>query len=220
MRRFVESCELEQLRLKNAIRKAKSDFESELTERIGRTPHNQITNDLIRLYWSSPEFAGIVRRISKKLLGRVIKIPPATIDLLCSDCRHVRPRSIRCWGDALRSDRCVDCQTEWERWSEAERAEARRAWDERLKKEREWYESVRRMPYRDYLKTEHWQEFRRFALKRAGYRCQLCNAKNCRLDVHHRTYERIGDENPNDVFVLCVPCHERFHGIDGEVSDE
>lgn len=29
--------------------------------------------------------------------------------------------------------------------------------------------------------------------------------------VHHRTYERRGDENLNDLTTLCQPCHERFH---------
>jgi len=66
------------------------------------------------------------------------------------------------------------------------------------------------MPYGEYLKTDHWQ-FRRFrALNEAGRRCQVCNATGL-LDVHHRTYERRGMEEPSDLTVLCRKCHRTFH---------
>ncbi len=68
------------------------------------------------------------------------------------------------------------------------------------------------MPYAEYLLTPEWQEKRLAALKRAGYRCQLCNA-DAELHVHHRTYERRGHEWDSDLIVLCAPCHRRHHGI-------
>jgi hypothetical protein len=64
--------------------------------------------------------------------------------------------------------------------------------------------------YEEYLKTEHWQKERRGALKRAEYRCQVCNTDDTQLEVHHRTYERLGCEKPSDLFVLCESCHELF----------
>jgi 5-methylcytosine-specific restriction endonuclease McrA len=65
--------------------------------------------------------------------------------------------------------------------------------------------------YREvYLRSPHWLRVRRDALERAEYRCQVCNA-NKTLDVHHRTYERLGNEAPADLTVLCRRCHERFH---------
>lgn len=67
------------------------------------------------------------------------------------------------------------------------------------------------MPYEKYLQTEHWRHVRILALERAGGRCQLCN-KTERLQVHHRTYERRGEEKPEDVTVVCRPCHARHHG--------
>jgi replicative DNA helicase len=69
---------------------------------------------------------------------------------------------------------------------------------------------LRTMSYQDYLQTEHWQQVRKAALKRAGYRCQLCNRKGV-LHVHHRTYIRRGHELPEDLIVLCRGCHETFH---------
>lgn len=66
------------------------------------------------------------------------------------------------------------------------------------------------MPYDQYLETEHWQQVRKDALRAAEYRCQLCNAAGP-LHVHHRTYERRGEESPADVIALCAECHKHFH---------
>lgn len=79
-------------------------------------------------------------------------------------------------------------------------------------------EELRKMPYADYLKTDHWKETRQGALKRAGYRCQLCNAKGA-LHVHHRTYERRGSEIAGDLLVLCASCHQTFHDNHKVVKD-
>lgn len=66
------------------------------------------------------------------------------------------------------------------------------------------------MPYDEYLKTEHWQSARKTILLRDGYRCCVCNSAGP-LNVHHRTYERRGEEQPGDLTTLCQSCHEMFH---------
>lgn len=70
---------------------------------------------------------------------------------------------------------------------------------------------LRAMPYGEYLKTEHWQAKRREAIKHAHKRCQLCNASDRVLHVHHRTYDGRGQESPEDLIVLCADCHKTFH---------
>lgn len=40
----------------------------------------------------------------------------------------------------------------------------------------------------------------------------MCNSRN-RPQVHHRTYERLGDERPADLTVLCQRCHRLFHQV-------
>jgi hypothetical protein len=70
---------------------------------------------------------------------------------------------------------------------------------------------LRRLPYFLYLQTAHWRHLRRCKLREAGERCQICNAAG-NLDVHHRTYERRGEELLSDLTVLCRPCHSRHHG--------
>jgi uncharacterized protein with PIN domain len=74
------------------------------------------------------------------------------------------------------------------------------------------------IPYKTYLKTEHWRELRADASTKAGHRCQVCNKKGL-IDVHHRTYERLGAEKLEDVIVLCRECHSIFHSNGKLVSD-
>lgn len=70
---------------------------------------------------------------------------------------------------------------------------------------------LRTMSYKQYLLTPEWQERRKAALKRAGYKCQVCNRSRT-LHVHHRTYERRGVELARDLVVLCDECHALYHG--------
>ena len=68
----------------------------------------------------------------------------------------------------------------------------------------------RAMDYGDYLATPHWRDIRAGAIQRAGGRCQVCSSSTG-LEVHHRTYDNLGDEKPVDLTVLCGECHELFH---------
>lgn len=83
----------------------------------------------------------------------------------------------------------------------------------------EWHDLItsatpaaRRDTYYAYLQSAAWRARRSSALERAGWACQLCSAKR-HLHVHHRTYARVGAEAPDDLTVLCSPCHARFHGV-------
>jgi hypothetical protein len=62
--------------------------------------------------------------------------------------------------------------------------------------------ALRSMPYADYVETPEWFNVRMSALDAAGSRCQVCNTDDG-LDVHHRTYERRGNEVLEDLTVLC-----------------
>lgn len=70
---------------------------------------------------------------------------------------------------------------------------------------------LRAMPYEEYLRTPHWKRKREDKLRAAGHRCQVCNSGSGILDVHHRTYERLGEELDMDLTVLCRGCHRRHH---------
>lgn len=66
--------------------------------------------------------------------------------------------------------------------------------------------------YREYIQSPEWHERAEAAKERAGHRCRLCNIKGS-LHAHHRTYERLGKELPEDITVLCDDCHAKFHDI-------
>ena len=65
----------------------------------------------------------------------------------------------------------------------------------------------------EYYTSPKWQRKRLEAMQYADFRCQLCNAKDMQLHVHHRPYDTFKDEPPNDLVVLCWECHEKFHKI-------
>ena len=81
---------------------------------------------------------------------------------------------------------------------------SRQAQDTRLRE-------LKSMPYPEYLRTPEWQARRKQHLKSAGYRCQVCNSSGVIIDVHHRTYERRGEEYYKDLIALCRECHSTFH---------
>lgn len=97
--------------------------------------------------------------------------------------------------------------------------ERKRRWGvEWIRQEREYlaeYQErlleLRAMPYEEYLQTPHWKRRREDKLRTAGQRCQLCNRGSVPLNVHHRTYERLGEELDGDLIVLCRTCHSTFH---------
>jgi 5-methylcytosine-specific restriction endonuclease McrA len=64
--------------------------------------------------------------------------------------------------------------------------------------------------YRSYLASTAWQSKRQQRLQWDRYRCQGCGTSK-RLDVHHRTYARLGHEYLADLQTLCRPCHDRVH---------
>jgi hypothetical protein len=67
----------------------------------------------------------------------------------------------------------------------------------------------RRVDYYKYIASPAWKRKAEAAKEAAGYRCQVCNRSRdeVQLDAHHRTYQRLGCERPEDVTVLCHDCH-------------
>lgn len=61
--------------------------------------------------------------------------------------------------------------------------------------------------YKEYLRSEHWKEFRRKVLEFWNYKCAVCYWEE-NLEVHHRTYDRLNDELMTDCIALCRECHK------------
>ena len=66
--------------------------------------------------------------------------------------------------------------------------------------------------YQDYMQSPEWKSKREKVLIFWGRRCALCNSPT-RVEVHHRTYDRMGQELLTDLIPLCFECHDRHHGF-------
>lgn len=65
--------------------------------------------------------------------------------------------------------------------------------------------------YAAHIRSRAWLESdaRREELRASGHRCRVCNRgpPEVRLEVHHRSYQRFGREEPGDLTTLCSECH-------------
>lgn len=68
---------------------------------------------------------------------------------------------------------------------------------------------MNRDQYHEYLQSKVWGVIRERVLRRDNHRCRVCNDDEG-LNVHHRTYERVGSEKDEDLTTLCRVCHQLF----------
>ena len=57
-----------------------------------------------------------------------------------------------------------------------------------------------------------------YVLHRDGYKCQHCNKKNLKLQVHHIVSRKTGGDRPDNLITLCEECHDKFHKGEIEVK--
>jgi hypothetical protein len=70
--------------------------------------------------------------------------------------------------------------------------------------------------YSEYLLTDHWKDIRERKLaSKSSYICYACGERSG-LELHHKTYKRIGKEWLNDLVWLCRDCHEKTHVFERE----
>lgn len=65
--------------------------------------------------------------------------------------------------------------------------------------------------YQQYLQSKEWAQKKKPVLVRDNYCCQLCGEVE-NLNVHHLTYNRVGDEALFDLVTLCRYHHDIEHG--------
>lgn len=212
---FIESQIILQ---RNLLRDAEA-LKEELPVLISRLSHESDKVEVARyLYWKFPEIntgdlaEAITGLRSVKRLEEAIG-PMATDEIRCIKCQKpITFKKRKVLFQALKGSEeftCSECR-------EISRRKITPVYRSPVRKQEEDSRLVRlkelkNMPYSEYLQTPEWQETRKQALKDANYQCALCPATNRVLHVHHRTYERLGEERPEDLTVLCDKCHEKFH---------
>lgn len=66
--------------------------------------------------------------------------------------------------------------------------------------------------YAAYLRSDHWQNVKtRYRTSKLPQSCVVCGAE--RVDLHHRTYERLGRERLTDLVPLCREHHGEAHRL-------
>lgn len=69
-----------------------------------------------------------------------------------------------------------------------------------------------RAEYKAYLASDTWAQRRKIVLSRASYVCECCEHYTA-TQVHHKAYERIGNELDTDLMALCILCHQLLHNL-------
>lgn len=82
--------------------------------------------------------------------------------------------------------------------------------------------------YNNYLRSDHWQRTKIKRLLRSHineeWNAIKCEHELCGLyvplmaiNVHHRTYERLGNERMEDLQIVCRSCHGVIHDLEPEL---
>lgn len=74
-----------------------------------------------------------------------------------------------------------------------------------------------------YERTSYWRDKREAVRRRANGKCESCKKpveNDSQLDVHHLTYDRIGNENLEDLLALCYECHRNADMERGDRTQE
>jgi 5-methylcytosine-specific restriction endonuclease McrA len=199
------------LRAENVLKASKAQlratFEAWITEVDPR-----LAVDLIDfIYWEMPEISVemILPLIGARHPSEIKKFILPQVGHSCSGCGQDEEEL---WSRTAYQAFLRDTKKGRNHWL-CESCQQRRdaGWQQAAARRAVRLQQLRTMPYSEYLRTPEWDETRRAALKRARYRCQVCNRGQTVLDVHHRTYERRGDELARDLIVLCRDCHRTFH---------
>lgn len=69
--------------------------------------------------------------------------------------------------------------------------------------------------YEKYIISPEWYNLKIDLLEKRGCKCEKCGKpkKPTQLQIHHLTYERLYNELPEDLLILCAVCHMKEHGL-------
>lgn len=70
----------------------------------------------------------------------------------------------------------------------------------------------KRRDYKRYISSLKWKNFKQDIIDERGASCEECRKPCDKLDLHHKTYDRLFNEGREDVVLLCRSCHEKVHG--------
>lgn len=71
----------------------------------------------------------------------------------------------------------------------------------------------RKQEYIAYIASPKWKSFRNSIIIERGRKCERCGEEKGEIHAHHLTYIRFMNELPEDIKLLCKPCHKEVHRL-------
>lgn len=94
----------------------------------------------------------------------------------------------------------------WQAGQERAWRQRRAAYEaEKAERDSDWWTR-----YHAHLASPEWQDRRRLVLKRAKHMCEGCGVAMA-SEIHHTTYDHMGNEFLFELVALCFACHRRLH---------
>lgn len=112
----------------------------------------------------------------------------------------------KAWGKAA----CEFDAALEERWNRQVRQQYER-WRHQQAAVRMEADSDWRRRYDAHLRSEKWRLLRLRVMRRCRGMCEGCGVEKA-VQVHHLSYEHMGDEFLWELAAVCLGCHERVHG--------
>lgn len=89
-----------------------------------------------------------------------------------------------------------------------------------LRKKRKLHtHGLTRWEYKNYLRGKHWKTFRKRMKREKKYECYICGTKH-KLQLHHRSYSKLGEESKNQMLWVCQFHHSLIHKTLWENKDD
>lgn len=82
--------------------------------------------------------------------------------------------------------------------------------DPKLGKMNQTFIEKHRPEYQTAIRSSYWKKLKALKLKMTGGRCEACGCPSMRPELHHRHYKTLGKEQPGDVMLVCLGCHDRM----------
>lgn len=168
-------------------------------------------------YWHTKISVGIMSQITdNKYRRKIHNIVNHELEIPCQNCGNLylehfnsRTEYQRRLQNSLKYI-CNDCKIKIENLNKEIKSERDLIKEKQKIEQDNAIQKLKDIPYKEYLLTEHWKTIRKRKLRKANYKCELCNSTE-KLNVHHKTYENRGCEKDEDLIVLCEDCHGKFH---------
>ena len=134
--------------------------------------------------------------------------------------RHFLYQCVRCGasGQSLKRD-AVRTIAGWATAPAFAGAWSARFWaekDAQRRAEMDRQREERQAEYAEYLRSPEWRQRRAARLYLDGWRCQarLSGCTDRATEVHHLTYQHVGNEPLFDLVSVCGPCHRTITEMD------